>query len=120
MKKRLLSALCAVMLLVCAVPMASAQSGDDSRMADALTVLHILVEEPDRDLTAPATRVQAAVRGLPGCAGVGPHRCELRCPPGLGLRRQQRVLCAERRAERRCVVRHAAADAGLHGKGRRF
>ena len=34
MKKRLLSALCAVMLLVCAVPMASAQSGDDSRMAD--------------------------------------------------------------------------------------
>lgn len=45
MKKRLLSALCAVMLLVCAVPMASAQSGDDTRMADALTVLHILAEE---------------------------------------------------------------------------
>ena len=61
MKKRLLSALCAVMLLVCAVPMASAQSGDDTRMADALTVLHILAEEPDRDLTAPATRAQAAV-----------------------------------------------------------
>ena len=61
MKKRLLSALCAVMLLICAVPMASAQSGDDTRMADALTVLHILAEEPDRDLTAPATRAQAAV-----------------------------------------------------------
>ena len=61
MKKRLLSALCAVMLLVCAVPMASAQSGDDTRMADALTVLHILAGEPDRDLTAPATRAQAAV-----------------------------------------------------------
>ena len=28
MKKRLLSALCAVMLLICAVPMASAQTGD--------------------------------------------------------------------------------------------
>ena len=61
MKKRLLSALCAVMLLVCAVPMASAQSGDDTRMADALTVLHILAEEPDRDLTAPATREDVAL-----------------------------------------------------------
>ena len=137
MKKRLLSALCAVMLLVCAVPMASAQSGDDTRMADALTVLHILAEEPDRDLTAPATRAQAAVllvrlsggekhpdtdgwfagfRDVPEWARTAVNRC----PPGLGLRRQQRVLCAERRAERRCVVRHAAADAGLHGKGRRF
>ena len=61
MKKRLLSALCAVMLLICAVPMASAQTGDAARRADALTVLHILAEEPDRDLTAPATRAQAAV-----------------------------------------------------------
>ncbi len=31
MKKRILSALCAVMLLVSAVPMASAQSGDTAR-----------------------------------------------------------------------------------------
>lgn len=61
MKKRLLSALCAVMLLICAVPMASAQTGDAARRADALTVLHLLSEYPGRDLTAPATRAQAAV-----------------------------------------------------------
>lgn len=61
MKKRLLSALCAVMLLICAIPMASAQTGDAARRADALTVLHLLSEDPGRDLTAPATRAQAAV-----------------------------------------------------------
>ncbi len=61
MKKRLLSALCAVMLLICAVPMASAQTGDAARRADALTVLHLLSEDPGRDLTTPATRAQAAV-----------------------------------------------------------
>ena len=85
MKKRLLSALCAVMLLICAVPMASAQTGDAARRADALTVLHLLSEDPSRDLTKPATRAQ-------GCAGLGPHRCELRQPPGLDLRRQQRTV----------------------------
>ena len=51
MKKRLLSALCAVMLLICAVPMASAQTGDAARRADALTELHLLSEDPSRDLT---------------------------------------------------------------------
>ena len=61
MKKRLLSALCAVMLLICAIPMASAQTGDAARRADALTVLHLLSEDPSRDLTKPATRAQAAV-----------------------------------------------------------
>ena len=61
MKKRLLSALCAVMLLICAVPMAGAQTGDAARRADALTVLHLLSEDPSRDLTKPATRAQAAV-----------------------------------------------------------
>ena len=61
MKKRLLSALCAVMLLICAVPMASAQTGDAARRADALTVLHLPSEDPSRDLTKPATRAQAAV-----------------------------------------------------------
>ena len=61
MKKRLLSALCAVMLLICAIPMASAQTGDAARRADALTVLHLLSEDPGRDLTAPATRAQAAM-----------------------------------------------------------
>ena len=61
MKKQLLSALCAVMLLICAVPMASAQTGDAARRADALTVLHLLSEDPSRDLTKPATRAQAAV-----------------------------------------------------------
>ena len=107
MKKRLLSALCAVMLLICTVPMASAQTGDAARRADALTVLHLLSEDPGRDLTAPATRAQAAVLlvrlaggekkpdtdgRFPGCAGLGPHRCELRQPPGLDLRRQQRTV----------------------------
>ena len=95
MKKRLLSALCAVMLLICAVPMASAQTGDAARRADALTVLHLLSEDPSRDLTKPATRAQAAVLlvcRFPGCAGLGPHRCELRQPPGLDLRRQQRTV----------------------------
>ena len=107
MKKRLLSALCAVMLLICAVPMASAQTGDAARRADALTVLHLLSEDPGRDLTTPATRAQAAVLlvrlaggekkpdtdgWFAGCAGLGPHRCELRQPPGLDLRRQQRTV----------------------------
>ena len=126
MKKRLLSALCAVMLLVCAVPMASAQSGDDTRMADALTVLHILAEEPDRDLTAPATRAQAAVL-LVRLSGGEKHPdtdgwfAGFRdVPEWARAAVDYAVLCAERRAERRCVVRHAAADAGLHGKGRRF
>ena len=49
------------MLLVSAVPMASAQSGDTARRADALTVLHLLSDDSSRDLTAPATRGQAAV-----------------------------------------------------------
>ena len=49
------------MLLVSAVPMASAQSGDTARRADALTVLHLLSDGSSRDLTAPATRGQAAV-----------------------------------------------------------
>ena len=49
------------MLLVFAVPMASAQSGDTARRADALTVLHLLSDESSRDLTASATRGQAAV-----------------------------------------------------------
>ena len=61
MKKRLFSALCAVMLLICAVPTVSAQTGGTARRADALTVLHLLSEDPSRDLTAPATRAQAAV-----------------------------------------------------------
>lgn len=95
------------MLLVSAVPMASAQSGDTARRADALTVLHLLSDDSSRDLTAPATRGQAAVLlvrlaggekntghrrlvcRVPGCAGLGPHRCELCRPPGLGLRCQQ-------------------------------
>lgn len=49
------------MLLICAIPMASAQTGDAARRADALTVLHLLSEDPSRDLTKPATRAQAAV-----------------------------------------------------------
>lgn len=61
MKKKILSALCAVLLLVSAVPTASAQTGDAARRADALTVLQLLSDDPDRSLTAPVTRAQAAV-----------------------------------------------------------
>lgn len=61
MKKRLVSALCAVMLLFCAVPAASAQTGDTVRQADALTVLGLLSDTASQTLTAPVTRAQAAV-----------------------------------------------------------
>ena len=61
MKKRLLSALCAVMLLVCVIPTASAQTGDTARCADVLTVLNLLSEADAKNLTAPATRLDAAL-----------------------------------------------------------
>ena len=61
MKKRMISVLCAVLLVVAAVPAASAQSGDMTRRADVLTALNLLADDPDRDLTAPATRGQGAV-----------------------------------------------------------
>lgn len=60
MKKRFLSALCAVMLLFCTVPTASAQAGDTVRRIDALTVLHLLSDD-FHNATAPVTRAQAAV-----------------------------------------------------------
>ena len=61
MKKKLLPALCAVLLLTSLVPAAHAQAGDAARRADTLTVLNLLDDDPSRDLTAPATRAQAAV-----------------------------------------------------------
>lgn len=60
MKKRLLSALCAVMLMLSAVPAVSAQTGDTERYMDLLTVLKLL-EETHPDADTPVTRGQAAV-----------------------------------------------------------
>ncbi len=60
MKKRVCSVLCAVALMLCAVPMASAQTGDTARRADCLTVLNLLPEGTG-DLSATATRARGAV-----------------------------------------------------------
>lgn len=60
MKKRLLSALCAVLLLTAALPAAHAQTGDASRCLDTLTVLSLLPED-HADADAPVTRAEAAV-----------------------------------------------------------
>lgn len=61
MKKRLFSMLCAVTLLVCTMPTAFAQTGDTTRCADQLTVLNLLPDTANRDLSATVTRAQAAV-----------------------------------------------------------
>ncbi|MDD3347787.1 trypsin-like peptidase domain-containing protein [Oscillibacter sp.] len=61
MKKRLFAVFCALCLLVSAVPAAAALEGESARAADILTTLGVLDEDASRDLTAPATRAQAAV-----------------------------------------------------------
>lgn len=60
MKKRLLSALCAVMLLTAVLPAAHAQTGDAERCLDTLTVLSLLPED-HADANAAVTRAEAAV-----------------------------------------------------------
>lgn len=63
MKTRLLAISCALMLLVSAVPMSFALTGDISRAADTLYTLGLVngVTSGDYALDAPATRAQAAV-----------------------------------------------------------
>ena len=59
MKKRFFTLLCALVLLVSAVPAASALEGEASRAADTLAALHIV--RGGYALDAPATRAHAAV-----------------------------------------------------------
>ena len=103
MKRRLAAILCALLLAVSALPAASALEGEDLRAADTLATLGLI--DGTYDLTAPATRAQAAAllvrlaggegggrRGhldlrLPGRARRHHRRGGLRRPPGLGHRR---------------------------------
>ena len=62
MKRRLAAILCALLLAVSALPAASALEGEDLRAADTLATLGLI--DGTYDLTAPATRAQAAARGL--------------------------------------------------------
>lgn len=59
MKTKLLAVFCALTLLLSAVPAAGALEGEAQRAADTLVTLGLIDEAGD--LTAPATRVQAAV-----------------------------------------------------------
>lgn len=59
MKAKLLAVSCALLLLLSAVPAAGALEGDAQRAADTLVTLGLV--EKAGDLTAPATRAQAAV-----------------------------------------------------------
>lgn len=60
MKKHLLALLCALALLLGAVPAAAALEGDAQRAADKLALLN-LMDDQDLPLEAPVTRAQAAV-----------------------------------------------------------
>lgn len=60
MKKRILSALCAVMLVIGLMPAASAQTGDTERAMDRLTLLGVW-EESHHDADTPAQRLDGAV-----------------------------------------------------------
>ena len=59
MKKRLASFLCALLLVVSAIPAASALEGEAARAADTLSTLGLI--DAAYDLDATATRSQAAV-----------------------------------------------------------
>ena len=58
MKRRLAAILCALLLAVSVLPAASALEGEDLRAADTLATLGLI--DGTYDLTAPATRAQAA------------------------------------------------------------
>lgn len=60
MKKRIFSALCAVMLVIGLMPAASAQTGDTEQAMDRLTVLGVW-EESRHDADTPAQRLDGAV-----------------------------------------------------------
>ena len=60
MKKRLLSLLCALALLLGALPSAAALEGESRRAAETLTALHVLPDS-SKGLDQPITREEAAV-----------------------------------------------------------
>ena len=72
MKKRLFALLCALVLLTTAIPSAGALAGEANRSADILSTLGLVngTTNAGYDLTAPATRAQAAVL-LVRLAGAG-------------------------------------------------
>lgn len=63
MKKRLFALLCTLILLVGAIPSAGALAGEANRSADILNTLGLVngTADAEYNLTAPATRAQAAV-----------------------------------------------------------
>jgi len=69
MKRKLLALLCALTLLLGAVPSAAALEGESTRAADILSTLHVL-EDTDHALDAPATRAQAATIIMRLCTSV--------------------------------------------------
>lgn len=61
MKRKLLSMLCALILLLGVMPTAAAQEGESRRAAETLASLHVLDAVPSAEaLSKPATRAQAA------------------------------------------------------------
>ena len=61
MKKRLISLVCALVLLVSALPTASALEGEAQRSADTLATLGLMYSSSDYGLDQTATRAQAVV-----------------------------------------------------------
>ena len=76
MKTKLFALLCALALLVSAVPAASALEGEAVRSADILSTLGLIQGNAagDYDLDAPATRAQAAVILCRMAGGAGSWR----------------------------------------------
>ena len=128
MKKRLLSFLCALLLVVSVIPAASALE-EAARAADTLSTLGLI--DSTYDLDATATRSQAAVllqcwparsrpprptTGSPAsgtCPPPSPREGELRRPAGLDHRRHGGGVPAGRRPHRQRLERLPAADAGV-------
>ena len=59
MKQKILAILCALALVLSAVPAAGALEGESARAAATLTALHVLDEQAAADPAAPFTRAQA-------------------------------------------------------------
>ena len=78
MKKRLAAILCALLLMVSALPAASALEGEALRAADTLATLG-LVDDAASDPESPATRSQAAVL-LVNLAGAEAEAAAHGCP----------------------------------------
>ena len=133
MKKRLFALLCTLILLVGAIPSAGALAGEANRSADILNTLGPVNGTADAgyNLTAPATRAQAAVllvrlAGAEDAAAADPwfagyrdvpawckRRGGLRHSSGLAHRSHGSGLPAQQHHYRQRLVHLPAADAGL-------